>query len=772
MKFLSDKINATQKLATAYKPDFFRIGEKASREQFLAVVEQPGVMVYDEIYSQLKELIKSRNPKKRFTDSEYDAEITKHLKGKKIEEYGVWVFYPWSNRMVHMLDEAEFIDLRTSANRQKITTKERDLLATKKIGVIGLSVGQSVSVTLAMERGCGELRLADFDTLELNNLNRIRTGCHNLGVYKAYSVAREIAELDPYFKVVCYTDGITDENIYNFFTNGGKLDAVIDECDGVNVKIQCRMVAKELHVPVLMEASDRGTLDIERFDLDPQRPIMHGWLKHLPINMEVLKNLNTPDQKLEYILPISGLETLSSRMKASMVEIQNSITTWPQLATAVTLGGAITADTCRRIFLNQFTDSGRYFIDMENLVRDIRPKTEYEPSEEHRLLDDKTMISIARKATAQLEPTDFCPEPSELRKLIHEAIKAPSPGNIQPWKWVMVDNFLCLFAETEDLYPYETTHNASQFMACGAAIENLELEARRKNIGLEIVFAPLEKQPKLAAVIKFIEDGAGAPQFTGHDDLVNYISYRSTNRNIGSGKGIPRDRYEKLKNVVRSVDGMSLQIVDYEEELATIANIVGASERIKLLTPASHHEYFKTIRWSNDECIRTSDGIHIDQLGLSKMEIIMHKMLKKQEVGQLLSDWNGGQALEYGIKSKILSSFAVGLLTIPESSTKNYILAGKAMERMWLAATKYDVAIQPLNDSILQFNHASASRNSLIPKHLKQEIQVNRNAFSSVFNELENKTPAFLFRMSVAERPLNKTYRKQIEKVTIIHSNK
>src|SRR5690606_13941879 len=139
---------------------------------------------------------------------------------------------PWLAKIVHILPEAEFVELRTAANRNKITEAERDILATKKEGVIGLSVGQSVALTIALERSCGEIRLADFDTLELNNLNRIRTGVHNLGIKKVYAVAREIAEIDPFLTTTCYTEGITEENINDFFTKGGKLDVVLDECDG------------------------------------------------------------------------------------------------------------------------------------------------------------------------------------------------------------------------------------------------------------------------------------------------------------------------------------------------------------------------------------------------------------------------------------------------------------------------------------------------------------------------------------------------------------
>src|SRR5690606_3514442 len=103
-------------------------------------------------------------------------------------------------------------------NKFVITEAEQKTLQNKKIGIIGLSVGQSVALTLALERGCGELRLADFDTLELSNLDRIRTGVYNIGIKKSILVAREIAEIDPYLKVVLYNEGIHEDNIDEFFT--------------------------------------------------------------------------------------------------------------------------------------------------------------------------------------------------------------------------------------------------------------------------------------------------------------------------------------------------------------------------------------------------------------------------------------------------------------------------------------------------------------------------------------------------------------------------
>src|SRR5690606_16723589 len=138
--------------------------------------------------------------------------------------------YPWSGNLVHLLDEEEFIKVRTNRNIYKITQEETAILKDKKIGIIGLSVGQSVALTLAMERTCGELRLADYDEIELSNMNRIRVGVQDLGMSKVIIAARQIAELDPYIKVSCFTEGLNTHNIHSFFTDNGPLDVLVEEC--------------------------------------------------------------------------------------------------------------------------------------------------------------------------------------------------------------------------------------------------------------------------------------------------------------------------------------------------------------------------------------------------------------------------------------------------------------------------------------------------------------------------------------------------------------
>jgi molybdopterin/thiamine biosynthesis adenylyltransferase len=363
---IQEYLRKQQDESNDYTPVFYDLNREEDQQGLAALLQsRPHIRINDNLHSQLRELMKIRNPTKPLTTEESEKKMREYMGELPADHVGVWVYYPWNDRLVHLVNEADFIELRTSRNKYKITDEEIAILSKKKIGIVGLSVGQSIALTLVMERLCGELRLADFDKLELTNMNRIRCGVHNIQLSKVVIAAREIAELDPYIKVKCYQDGMTESNMDDFFSADGQLDILVEECDAVDIKILSRIRAKQLRIPVVMEMNDRGMLDIERFDLEPDRPLLHGLIPEVDIT--TLKGL-TDAEKLPIFSPMLALDKVSARMKYSLGEIGKTITTWPQLASSVVLGGAIVADTCRRISLNQLKSSGRYYIDFEQLI--------------------------------------------------------------------------------------------------------------------------------------------------------------------------------------------------------------------------------------------------------------------------------------------------------------------------------------------------------------------------------------------------------------------
>ncbi len=356
---------------SSYRPRIFRLTNDADVGDFNDLIGNPDLVILDSLQKQLAELLQLRHPRQKLGQDELKSGMNDLLGDLGFHEYGVWAYYPWNNRLIHLVDQADFYELRTSRNQLKITRAEQDELARKKIGIVGLSVGNAIAVTMAMERICGEIRLADFDTLDLTNLNRIRCGIHNLGINKAIITAREIAEIDPFIEVKVFDDGLTPENIGDFFSTGGQLDLIADECDSLEMKFLIRQHARKLGVPVIMETSDRGMLDVERFDIEPDRPFFHG----------KIAALGAPEPgpipgplRMQYLMAIVDYQQISERLRNSYAEIGKSLTTWPQLASAVIMGGGTTTDVSRRILLGQFKSSGRFYFDTELMLQ--HPKHE------------------------------------------------------------------------------------------------------------------------------------------------------------------------------------------------------------------------------------------------------------------------------------------------------------------------------------------------------------------------------------------------------------
>ncbi len=759
--YIDDKLKIVEAESKVYRPRVFRLNNSEDKIAFESLLERvPGLRVYDTMEAQMKELVKAFHPSVTLSKEEIKLKTLEHLGGIEMRAYGVWVYYPWNDNVVHLLDEEEFVFLRTNRNNYKITDEEEKVLSTKRVGVIGLSVGQSVSLTMAMERTFGELRIADFDDLEITNLNRLRSGVHNMGLLKTVLVAREIAEIDPFLKVTLFNDGITDDNLDSFLLDNGKLDVLIDECDGVDVKIKCRIAAKKYNIPVLMEASDRATIDIERFDLEPERPILHGLVEHLDISN--VKNLKTNEEKLPYILPIVGIDTMSPRLKASAVEVGQSISTWPQLASAVTMGGGITADVCRKVLLGQLHVSGRFFIDLDELITDARP-------EHAQVVYDAQPLQLEEMAemAAQLKSKDdsnIVKDEELLAKLIEVAIQAPSAGNNQPWKWYNKEGRLLLFDDPIRSAAFANFNGMVTMMSMGTVLENMSLKASELKLELEIELFPLANLRENRLVASVIVRSAPDVQ---KDSLVAYINSRHTNRKPGDGSKIAAEVIDDIRKSIELSGVASIKILEDSESINAVADIAGKSEKLRMFIPDGHSDLFdREIRWDAESAEQTRDGLDIRTLDLKPKDIVGFQVIKDPRAIALVSDWGKGAALENMTRDLVATSSAVCLISGHSFDKDNFISVGRAAERAWLTATKHGLSMQPFLASVFHFARIKHGNAVGMPENVTAEFEILREKFINLFAlTSSSEEPLFLFRLFRAEEPAVKSIRLNVEDV-------
>lgn len=721
-----------------------------------------GIEIHDRIGEQLKELFKIRNPRKNLGESELDALLVDWKKENDIDDYGVWVFYPWRNLLVHLVGEQEFIELRTSRNKYKITEEEQQDLSKKIIGVVGLSVGQSVALTMAIERSFGTIRIADFDSLELTNLNRIRRGVDSLGLPKVIMVAREIYEIDPYLNVEIFPEGLNADNIESFFSKDGLLDLVIEECDSLDIKVLVRLKSKEYSIPLVMDTSDRGMLDIERYDLEPSRPIFHGLAPESELMN--LGGLST-EEKIPYVLKMVGSTTLSKRFKASMFEIKETITTWPQLASSVALGGAVSANVARRILLKKLHVSGRFFIDLEDLISDGSDnlKLEEKPKDPIEELGLGDIEKLLKSFDNNRFKDRIYLEDEIIKDLVENANTAPSGGNCQPWKWYYSDGVLHLFHDLKKSISFLDYQHRGSLLSFGAACENIQLRSKKYGYQSNIEFHYHENSPHVASIY-FSE---GKFENVLEERLSQTIKNRLTNRKAGNIKGLDTHVLGELKSICSDSSGYGIEIIQDQGQIEKLANIYGRMERLRILHEKSHQDLFNEIRWTDEEAYQTRNGIDINTLDLSAADAAGLSLLKDWGAIKNIKEWNLGNGFIDMTSSSVKKSSAICLFYGDGHQDKDVFDGGSVLQRIWLAANSQNVAFQPISPSTFMF-YRIIKNDPIEDKFVWNEMVNINEAYNSIFQNLHSKNHLFLFRLFYAEEPKIKSYRFDLEDTLLI----
>lgn len=334
-----------------------------------------------DIYAdQLKEVFEIENPtlvKTPHFNKKFSDFLAERTKGQTEKLRGNWIYYPWSGLLVHTVSEDEQFALRTNRNKNIITKEEQEILRSFRVGIIGLSVGSNVASALAYGGMANTIKLAEFDSLETTNLNRIRARIDQIGVRKIDVVAQQVYEVNPYADIHYFDNGITKEILEEFVLSDPKPQLIFEIIDSFEMKIHLRSLAREHGIPVVMVTNlgDRLLMDVERYDLDPFTDYFNGRAGSVPEDI-----LNHPDltdlDKHRYAVKLAGGgKYVPERAIVSVNDIGKTLVGRPQLATTVAISGSVGAYITKRIALGRDLASVSCLIDLDIIFSPTGPFT-------------------------------------------------------------------------------------------------------------------------------------------------------------------------------------------------------------------------------------------------------------------------------------------------------------------------------------------------------------------------------------------------------------
>ncbi|HUV46509.1 MAG TPA: ThiF family adenylyltransferase [Candidatus Bathyarchaeia archaeon] len=376
----------------------------AERDKEGKVSSPRQIHVLDTVDSQLERLFLIQHPSLISRYKRREPEVLAQLAAFRTEtlgdqpaNFGVAFYYPKERVLLRSVGPELDKILRTASNRGLISPEEQERLRQFNVCFLGLSVGSSSLYRWQQEADPIRIIGGDPDGLEQSNLNRILAGRWDIGENKAVLAKEQVFGHNPYVEAELSSQGLalaknaqgvdmvqeyllqkalnTVESIdylpeeaitavldeiaeivsrqENFGQMFGDIDAIVEEMDDLRMKILARLSARRLGIPLLM-ASDMGDtvlLDIERYDLNRERPIFNA-----PVAPKtVLKAIAfpSPESFASVATAITGKKEMPANFAQALGRIGTELIAPPQLASTIACASGIVTIRLREIALGE-----------------------------------------------------------------------------------------------------------------------------------------------------------------------------------------------------------------------------------------------------------------------------------------------------------------------------------------------------------------------------------------------------------------------------------
>lgn len=209
-----------------------------------------------------------------------------------------------------------------------------------------------------------------------------------------------------------------------------------------------------------------------------------------------------------------------------------------------------------------------------------------------------------------IDPTAFPygeDDEAKLRFLARYAALAPSSHNTQPWRFLIGDGALTLYADWSRRLPVSDPDDRELTLSCGAALFFLRIAAMRYGRTPEVQRFPDPIHPDLLAVVRL---GGLCCTRPDANALFAAIPHRRTNRGPLVGAPLRPGLTDELRRAVWK-EGSRLALFEDGSEKNALADLVAEGDRAQFADPAFRAELAAWVRPP-----AAGDGLTLHGLGV------------------------------------------------------------------------------------------------------------------------------------------------------------
>lgn len=345
---------------------------------------------------------------------------------------------------------------------------------------------------------------------------------------------------------------------------------------------------------------------------------------------------------------------------------------------------------------------------------------------------------------------------NDLKEIIRDGTLAPSGENCQPWKFsvkLTADGaVISIFNVPEADQSLYNAEQKGSYVAHGALVENMCISAREHGYESTVEIFPKSAEQNLVSVITLRRGQSRA------EPLYQAIAERCTNRKAYTGQKLSAEQKAALIDAARSTGFAELKIVDDAERLRTLGHALAINEKVIFENKKVHDFFYDHVLWKTEDQSKAG-GFFIDTLEFLPHQLKGVKLFKNWFILRLLNKLAGvSKMIVKENAEKYAASGTLAVVAVNGKTSKDFVNAGRAMERVWLTATKLGLAVHP-NTGILYFTEQITSGNAgaFSTGHIAQ-IKEAYQTIAKNFG-VEGKTLPMLFRIGFADAPTARALR-------------
>ncbi len=277
--------------------------------------------------------------------------------------------------------------------------------------------------------------------------------------------------------------------------------------------------------------------------------------------------------------------------------------------------------------------------------------------------------------------------------LLAAAIRAPSGDNSQPWRFRWQGESLYLFLDAERSDNFFEVDRVGALASAGAVAANVELEAGARGFGAEMAWWPEGGEGPVARLTFEPAEPLDSP-------LAAAIPGRCVNRRPFDRRPLPADW---LANQVAdaATSDTTLTWLTEQAALSKICHVIRLADWVRYTHPLAHESLMAELRFSRAEAEATRDGMAIPTLEAGPFAGPFLKAVRPWPRMAALNRLGAYRGLTLPTTRLAVSAPAIGLLWSPQEGETTFLKGGRAMERIWLAATAESIRFQPMTVATL-----------------------------------------------------------------------